>query len=302
MSVVGKTCNLTGENHKKFNVSKKNSNAKKVNISPINPESFKPRKTLCNAIGSCFDGCRPHTLCHKAKCMLCITLNKKLPKSDDSLLKNLVLPTEHDGRVCPLGYTKSGDRKNNGPINLENFADSIKKILSNGHLDEQKKKEAENRKINIWKNPKYDNYCVDAIILGEEIQKDVEETKPLTLVVETKSSTPSTLVEETKSSTPFVEDTKHSAVKLLLQLKITLTKNPKEQSSKSEIKEIDINTVNDSIVSETTNHTISEKNEYDEWKIKFEKLLQTFEITGLEITPEIKKLFDDSFKILSPEK
>jgi len=326
-----------------FNFEKKK-NLEKMNNELRKPESFKHRKTACNAIGSCFHGSRPHTLCEIAKCMLCITLNKKLPNSNDSLLKNLVLPTEHDGRVCTLGYTKPGERKNNGPINLENFVDSIKKILLNGHLDEQKKKEAENRKINIWKNRKYDNYCIDDV---------VEDTNSSTLIVEdTKSSTPvkdiksSTIVEETKSSTLVVEDiksstlvvediksstlvaediksstlvvediksstlvvediksstlveeTKPSSLELVVQLKFILTKNSKQHSSKSEIKEI--NSVNDSIVSETTNHIIFEKNEYDELKIKFEKLLQIFEITGLEITPEIQKLINDAFEILS---
>lgn len=227
----------------------------------------------------------------------------KLEKDDELYCQEIAI--EHNAFGCPNalenGYTRRQDR--NGPVILDRKF--LTEYILSGKSQIQKKKEAENRKINIWKNPKYDNYCVDAVILGEEIQKDdeetesytlVEESKPLTLVEETESLT---LVEEIESSTPFVEDTKHSAVELLVQLKITLTKNSKEQSSKSEIKEIDINNSNDSIVSETTEHIISETTKFDELKKEFEKLLQIFQITGIKKTPEIEKLFDDSFKILS---
>lgn len=235
--------------------------------------------------------------CDQGICKWCEKQNflmTKLEQDDELYCQEISIG--HNAFGCPNalenGYIRRQDR--NGPVILDRKF--LTEYISSGKSEIQKKKEAENRRLNIWKNPKYNNYCVDAVILGEEIQKDDVETESLTLVEETKSSTP--FVEETKSST-LVEDTKHSAVELLVQLKITLTKNPKEQSSKSKIKEIDINTANDSIVSETTEHIISETTEFDELKKEFEKLLQIFEITGIKKTPEIEKLFDDSFKILS---
>lgn len=210
--------------------------------------------------------------CKPGICKWCEKQNflmTKLEKDDKLYCQEIAI--EHNAFGCPKalqnGYIRVQDR--NGPVILD------REFLTEYILSEkskiQKKKEAENRRLNIWKDSKYDNYCVDAII-----PKDVKDTKSSTLVV---------------------EDTKDSQ-KLLVELKIILTTNSKEQFYESKIKVIDCNTANGSIVSETTEFDKLKK-EYDELKKKeFAKLLQIFEIAGL-LTPKIKKLFDDSFKILS---
>lgn len=301
MTVVIRRCNFLKNKNKIIGNNKNPNNFKFQNIKNHQKmynelqksESSNEQLHICCDLLFCYSAKQKQQK-HKGNCKpgICKWCEKqnflmtKLEQDDELYCQEIAI--EHNAFGCPNalenGYTRRQDR--NGPVILDRKF--LTEYILSGKSEIQKKKEAENREINIWKNDEE----------TKPLTLVVEETKPLTLVEETKSSTHSTLVEDLKPST-LIEDTKYSAVKLLLQLKITLTKNPKEQSSKSEIKEIDINTANYSIVSETTEHIISETTEFDELKKEFEKLLQIFQITGIKKTPEIEKLFDDSFKILS---